>query len=173
MSIQAYTALVLKFIIPALILVFPFAAGWANFVLDSIDGDIIIPGGLANEKYQIIDKIADFVTYFFILIWGWKSKIHKEIKFFFVLRAIGQILFFITKNELVLLFFPNFIEPLFLVYVTIALIKGKDKVHSIYVNHKVFIWICIFLYKMQDEVITHLVNVDRTELIKSLFSFIA
>ena len=40
-----------KFLLPLLILRFPFAAGWANFALDGLDGDILIPLGLPDEIY--------------------------------------------------------------------------------------------------------------------------
>ena len=39
---------VAKFAIPVLIVRFPFAAGWANFVLDTVDGDLLIPLGLED-----------------------------------------------------------------------------------------------------------------------------
>ena len=39
----------------------------------------------------------------------------------FVLRTIGQALFFITGLEIVFFYFPNLVEPLFLIYVSIAL----------------------------------------------------
>ena len=45
-----------KFAIPVLIVRFPFAAGWANFVLDTVDGDLLIPLGLEDPTYQLIDK---------------------------------------------------------------------------------------------------------------------
>jgi hypothetical protein len=35
-----------KFALPLLIIRFPFAAGWANFFLDGVDGDLLIPLGL-------------------------------------------------------------------------------------------------------------------------------
>ncbi len=35
--------IIAKFVVPILIAPFPFAAGWANFVLDTVDGDLLIP----------------------------------------------------------------------------------------------------------------------------------
>jgi hypothetical protein len=51
-----------KFGLPLLIIRFPFATGWANFFLDSIDGDLLIPLGLPDEIYQPVDKLSDWVT---------------------------------------------------------------------------------------------------------------
>lgn len=154
---------------PALILRYPFAAGWANFVLDSIDGDILVPAGLHEPTYQLVDKLADYVTYIFIAIWGWRTPIKKAVVATFLLRTIGQMLFFATRNELAFFFFPNLLEPLFLTYVTIARLRGKEHVESIYTRHRTLIWILIGLYKFQDEWFTHVGNVDRSEFVQGLF----
>ncbi len=38
--------------LPVLLIPFPFLAGWANFVLDAVDGDLLIPLGLSDPVYQ-------------------------------------------------------------------------------------------------------------------------
>lgn len=43
----------LKFLLPVLYLRAPFLAGWANFLLDSIDGDILVPAGLAEPTSDV------------------------------------------------------------------------------------------------------------------------
>jgi hypothetical protein len=158
----------LKFLLPVFYLKFPFAAGWGNFVLDAADGDILIPAGLPDATYQLIDKAADWVAYLFMFIWGWKREIRREIAATFALRTVGQALFFATRNELALFFFPNLLEPLFLIYVTMARLRGWDRVQGLYTAHIRPIWVGILLYKFQDEWITHVVNVDRSELIRRL-----
>lgn len=158
----------LKFILPVLYLYFPFAAGWGNFVLDSVDGDILIPAGLDNHLYQNIDKAADWVAYLFMFIWGWRKPIRREISAMFALRTVGQVIFFLTQNEIVFFWFPNFLEPLFLVYVTIAQFKGWERAQEIYRRRIWLIWILIIIYKMQDEYFTHVGNVDRTDFLRSL-----
>jgi len=159
----------LKFLLPVLLIWFPFLAGWGNFLLDTIDGDILIPLGLEDYNYQTIDKLADYVTYIFMLIVGWKWEIHREIKITFALRSVGQLLFFLTRDELMFFFFPNFLEPLFLIYATLLIFK-KKRAYAIYKKHFKLIWGFILLYKFQDEYITHVGNVDRSTLIKNLFS---
>ena len=69
----------LKFLVPVLYLAFPFAAGWANLLLDSIDGDILVPAGLAFDDYQTVDKVADYWAYICMLLWGWRTAIRREI----------------------------------------------------------------------------------------------
>ena len=157
-----------KIVIPVLLIPFPFAAGWANFVLDTIDGDLLIPLGLEDSTYQPIDKAADYVTYIFMVAAGWKWPIRKWLIGLFALRTIGQALFFITGNEIVFFFFPNFLEPLFLVYATLHLFKREDT-PEVFNRHRILIGILIFLYKMQDEYITHVGNIDRSELIQRIF----
>jgi len=166
--VRIVVVVALKVLLPLLILRFPFAAGWANFVLDSVDGDILMPAGLPESTYQVIDKVTDWLTYVCILIWAWRGPIRKEIAVTFVLRSVGQALFLVTRNELWLFFFPNLIEPLFLVYVTIGRLKGWDRVHGIYRRRAVVIWVFILLYKLQDEWVTHVGNVDRSEFLGRL-----
>ncbi len=158
-----------KFIVPVLIVPFPFAAGWANFVLDTVDGDLLIPLGLDDGPYQLIDKTADWFTYVGMLIAARHWKIRRTVIVLFIFRTVGQLLFFVTGAEIVFFFFPNFLEPLFLIYATIRHFRPEG-VAEIYTRHRVAIWVFVVLYKMQDEWITHVGNIDRTELITNLFS---
>jgi hypothetical protein len=158
----------LKFLLPILLIPFPFAAGWANFVLDSVDGDILIPLGLPEPTYQLIDKAADWVTYVFMVAAAWRWPIRRWIIGLFIFRSVGQALFFLTGDELVFFLFPNFLEPLFLAYATILVFR-RAEAYAFYLRHRVAVWAIVILYKMQDEYFTHVANVDRTELISRLF----
>lgn len=152
---------------PLLLVPFPFFAGWANFVLDTVDGDILIPLGLSDPVYQNIDKSADWVTYVFMVVAAWKWPIKKVVIALFVFRSVGQALFFITQDELMFFFFPNFLEPLFLTYATILFFK-KAEAYAFFRRNLTWLTVLIVLYKMQDEWITHVGNVDRSELIGRL-----
>jgi len=155
----------LKFVLPVLYLRFPFAAGWANLLLDSADGDILVRAGLADPTYQLIDKLADYVAYVFMFLWGRKREIRRDLAATLLLRTVGQVLFFATRDERVFFLFPNLIEPLFLVYVTIGRLAGWDRVHDIYRRRVVPIWAFILAYKLQDEWFTHIADVDRSDLL--------
>jgi hypothetical protein len=171
--------LTLKFLIPVLTVFFPFASGWANFLLDSVDGDLLVPLGLANSTYQPIDKLADWATYIAIVVLVHRSRwpMRKLMTALFVFRSIGQTLFLLTENELVLFFFPNFLEPTFLVIATILFVKRvvarrsdwREAAFATVSRHRWLIGIGVFLYKMQDEYITHVGNIDRTDLVRHLF----
>ena len=85
------------------------------------------------------------------------------------MRSVGQLLFFLTGAEIVFFFFPNFLEPLFLIYATIRHFK-KERVAEVYVRHRTAIWVFVVAYKLQDEWVTHVGNIDRTDLVTSLFT---
>ena len=139
-----------------------------NFILDSVDGDILIPLGLSDQIYQLIDKSADYVTYACMVVAAWRWPLRRAVIALFALRTVGQLLFFVTGNEIVFFFFPNFLEPLFLVYATILFWKRGDA-PAFFARHAVLIWVLVIAYKLQDEFITHVANIDRSELIGRLF----
>jgi hypothetical protein len=103
------------------------------------------------------------------VIAAWRWPIHKIVIALFVFRSIGQGLFFLTEDEIMFFLFPNFLEPLFLAYATILLFK-RAGAPTFYRRHVIAVWAIVVLYKMQDEYITHVGNVDRTELIRGIFS---
>lgn len=158
-----------KYGLPLLLAFFPFAAGWANFALDSVDGDILVPLGVPEPTYQLIDKSADWLSYIGMVVAAWWMRwpMRRLILALFLFRSAGQAAFFVTGDELMFFLFPNFLEPLFLVYATIRAFRRADAPAS-YGRHRLAIWTVVVLYKMQDEYITHVSNVDRTEIIRGL-----
>jgi hypothetical protein len=154
----------LKFALPVLHMPFPFAAGWANLLLDMADGDILMPLGVAEDVYQRIDKAADWVTYIFMLIAGWRWPVRRWLIVLFVYRSIGQAAFFLTEDERVFFLFPNFLEGLFLGYASIRAFRRADA-HNFYDRHRFAVWGVIVLYKLQDEWVTHIAQADRSDLL--------
>ena len=167
-SVLIVVVVAAKYLLPLLLIPFPFLAGWANFVLDSLDGDLLIPLGLSDPVYQNVDKSADYVTYVCMVIAAWKWPLRRAVIALFALRTVGQALFFITSNEIVFFLFPNFLEPLFLVYATILFFK-RDAAPAFFARHAVVIWVLVIAYKLQDEFVTHVANIDRSELVGRLF----
>jgi hypothetical protein len=165
--------LAMKFVLPLLIIRFPFAAGWANFFLDSFDGDLLIPRGLPNDVYQPVDKITDWLTYVAIVVVAYRNSwpTKRLMLGLFVFRSIGQIGFLLTGNELLLAAFPNFLEPLFLVTVSILAwhraIRRRpdwqDRGFGVLHRYRWPIGTPIVVYKLVDEYITHVGNIDRSE----------
>ncbi len=166
-GIGVVVVVALKYLLPILLVPFPFLAGWANFVLDSVDGDILVPLGLRDRVYQRIDKSADWVTYVFMVVAGRRWPIRRWLLGLFLFRTVGQALFFLTDDERVFFAFPNFLEPLFLAYASIRAFKGSAAPQFFH-RHRVAVWVTVIAYKMQDEWITHIGNIDRTDLIRRL-----
>jgi hypothetical protein len=165
-----------KFALPVLIVRFPFAAGWANFALDAVDGDLLVPLGLPNQTYQPVDKVTDWVAYVAIVVVayrnGWPTR--RLMLGLFLFRSIGQVGFLVTGNELLLAVFPNFLEPLFLV--TVSILAWERAVRhlpdwrgfAILHRHRWLIGTLIVVYKLQDEYFTHVANIDRSDLVRQL-----
>ena len=177
-SVAVAVIVAAKFLIPLLIIRFPFVAGWANFVLDSIDGDILIPLGLPNEVYQPVDKITDWVTYGAIVVVGYRNQwpIKRLMLGLFLFRSVGQVAFLVTENELFLALFPNFLEPLFLVTASILAWQRvvrrapdwQERGFALLYRHRWLLGTLIVIYKLQDEYFTHVANVDRSEFLRKL-----
>lgn len=94
----------------------------------------------------------------------------------FIYRSIGQVAFLLTENELFLAFFPNFLEPLFLVTASIhawerVVRKYPDwfeRGFTLLARHKWLIGTLIVVYKLQDEYFTHVANLDRSDFLQQL-----
>jgi hypothetical protein len=167
-----------KFGLPLLIIRYPFAAAWANLVLDSVDGDLLIPLGVPDALYQPIDKIADWVTYIAMVIAAYRAgwPIRRLVLGLFLFRSIGQTAFLVTREELFLAAFPNFLEPLFLATASILawqravrrMPDWRERGFAVLVRHKWLIGAIVVVYKLQDEYFTHVANVDRSDLFRAL-----
>jgi hypothetical protein len=155
----------LKVIVPSLMLRFPFAGAWGNYVLDSVDGDVLLELGVTEEAYQTIDKAADYFSYVIMLIVGLRWRIKRLIVLLFAYRTVGQALFFATRKEIVFLVFPNFLEPLVLIY-TFLLFRNRGlepRAYAAYRRHRDLIWIAIIAYKLWNEWSLHVANIDLSE----------
>ena len=159
MPITSIALLLLRFILPFFYFKFPFQASWFNFLLDTIDGDIIMGGGLAMATYIKIDKIADFLAYIAMFLVGRKWQIGKTIKWLFVYRLVGTVFYAATDNDLVFMLFLNLLEPIFMVF-SLLLFINKEKAYSRYKNHIVPIWAFILAYKVFNEYTLHLGHID-------------
>jgi hypothetical protein len=155
-----------KFIVPALMLRFPFYGVWGTYVLDIVDGDVLLQLGVSDATYQTIDKAADYFSYVIMLIIGLRWRIKSLIVLLFVYRTIGQVLFFVTRQEIVFFYFQNFLEPLVLVY-TFLLFRhheSEERAYASYRKHLGLIWILIVAYKVWNEWYLHYANIDLSSL---------
>lgn len=153
--------ILLKVIVPAAMLKFPLFGLWGNYFLDVVDGDILLTLGMSDTNYQLIDKSTDLISYIFMLILGLRWSIKKTIIILFAYRIVGQILFFTTGQEMVFLYFQNFLEPLMMIYILI-LFKQKDekKAYLAYRKYIILVWAIVLIYKIWNEWYLHFANID-------------
>ena len=156
-----YFVVFLKIAVPALMLKFPFAGLWGNYFLDVVDGDILRFLGMPEFTYQSIDKVCDLVSYFFMLGLGMRLKVRKLIIVLFFYRLIGQILFFVTRNEAVFFYFQNLLEPFLMIYTLLWLVKKDEGLaFATYKKHVFIVWAIVIAYKVWNEWYLHIANID-------------
>lgn len=91
--------------------------GWImSAVFDVVDGHIFIyKCKLSPVEYHVWDKLLDITSFFSMLIVAWQLNLFPV--FLTILlgyRLIGQIIFWKTLDDKILLFFPNIFETLWL-----------------------------------------------------------
>jgi len=155
-----------KFVVPVMIIYFPFWGMWENYVLDVVDGDVLGWLGMADVQYQMIDKSADLWSYVCMVIVARHWRINKVVMGLFIYRLIGQVLFFVTGDELWFVWFQNFLEPLMLVYVSIMFVqKTEEKTYAVYMKYLWLWWAIIIGYKLWNEWYLHYANIDLSTLL--------
>lgn len=140
---------------------YSFFGIWGNYILDVIDGDVLLQTGMTDETYQTIDKSADLVSYVFMVILALRWKIKDTAIILFIYRLIGQLLFFATRDEIYFVYFQNFLEPLMMIYV-LLIVKNKSekRAYALYKKHIVLVWLIILAYKVWNEWYLHYANID-------------
>jgi|GEM_PF-5174652 len=110
----------LRIAIIPLLLKHPIWAVLISITIDEFDGyifNILTPW--TRIQYQNWDKVIDLIWYIALIFY---SKFHfskaryRWLVFFFLFRTVGQVLFFFIPHEEVFLFFPNYFENLFIVW---------------------------------------------------------
>lgn len=153
--------ILLKIAVPASMLRFPLFGLWGNYFLDVVDGDILLSLGMNDQTYQLLDKSTDFISYIFMLILALRWSIKKTIIILFTYRIIGQILYFLTGNELIFFYFQNFLEPLMMIYALILFKQvSEKKAYLTYKKHFILIWAIVLIYKIWNEWYLHFANID-------------
>lgn len=69
--------------------------------------------GMGWNSYQQLDKKIDIIGLLAMVYWGYLVGDFAPFFGFLVYRLVGEIVFFYSKKQSILLFFPNFIEPYF------------------------------------------------------------
>lgn len=101
-----------------IILYFPLWGWLIIFLLDTFDYALALRANINFKRYQIIDKSLDLLNMFYLIMvsFWFGNVIFSLFCSLFLLRCTGHILYMITKKDVYLLIFPNFIEFLFPLY---------------------------------------------------------
>lgn len=97
------------------IIKFPLIGWLLIFIVDSADYLFALRSGLNFKQYQNIDKSLDLLNDFYLIIAAIVNHFaYVNIYFFlFFFRVIGELIYFKTRKEIFLVFFPNVIEYFF------------------------------------------------------------
>lgn len=119
---------------------------------------------LPRENYQIIDKYLDFYWYTIIIAYTLivppPINISLLIIVTFLYRLLGVIVFSITKNEHLLLYFPNIMEHIFWSWIFAPILLSHDYI--------ILTMITITLIKIYIEKLIHVDNFNPLDSLKIL-----
>lgn len=112
-----------------------------------------------TEIYQISDKITDLITYFILLFYLFQIKYLERKKnlilfVFLFYRLIGEIIFFVTKERKVLVFFPNFFLEFSLLFIGMKYFNISKKFLP-------FLTILVIIWKILQEYYLHIYKIKK------------
>lgn len=97
-------------------------ASLTQFILDWVDGELFKRAGYTYSQYSFYDKRLDYYWYAWIMVYVLvQDHLYKNLLLFlFVYRSVGQFIYFRTKKNSVLFFFPNVFEIFFFYCLIVA-----------------------------------------------------
>ena len=164
-----FTVVSARFLLPLLILRFPFPGILICLVLDAIDQSIFQQfTGLSLDGYQGYDKALDiyYLTIAYISTFrNWENQMaFFGSRFLYYYRMIGVVLYEFFYNGYLLLLFPNTFEYFFIYIEMVRLMWNPTRLSKKHVIVAIAaIWIFI---KLPQEYWIHIANMDATDFIK-------
>lgn len=144
---------------------YPLAGGIVSMLLDGLDvviADVIGLGNLPiiaeyyNTSYHAIDKYLDmyYLSFAFLVSFRWRERLAKMTSIWlFIWRAIGFVLFEITKVRILLFLAPNLFENFYLFYLMVKHYKPR---WSIKTKKRLFIILfLLYIPKFGQEYLLH------------------
>ncbi len=115
-SYTVWFSCIIRIISGPFIIIFPLISSIINFILDWCDGEWFKRAGYYYHQYSFIDKLLDLYWYLWIFIFiNYKPfPLTIALNILFIIRLIGQCLYFLSKKRIFFLLFPNIFEVLFL-----------------------------------------------------------
>jgi hypothetical protein len=104
----------LRIIAPFLIFKSPIVACFVVLFLDQVDGSFWYQRSILRSQYNLIDKSLDFLWYSVSLVYAYSNlPFFTLLLLLFLVRTVGQTMFYITKNGRSFIYFPNIYEVVF------------------------------------------------------------
>ena len=161
MNIIIYVFIItLRIVSVPLIFVWALPAIILSVFLDLIDADFAHKV-VSKKLYQIIDKNFDLWWFINIIIYSFIN--YPDYKIYllilFIYRFLGQLIYYISGNRNILLFFPNFFE-----WVFFLIFFGKNYYPSIIAGQTFYlILLVIFFVKIFQEWFLHVADLSIRE----------
>ena len=107
-----------RLVLPLFLWQAPFWVTVGAVLLD-IDWQLFVLGFTERNEdtYQKIDKALDFYWYTIALLFGLQTEFWQFFVVLFVIRLVGEILFYIKGDRKIFLYFPNIFENFFIIYI--------------------------------------------------------
>ena len=155
-----YFVVLLRILVAPLIFIWPLLSIIVSFFLDLIDADFAHKV-VSKKLYQIIDKNLDLWWFINIMIYSYTN--YPDYKIYllilFIYRVLGQLIYYVSGNRGVFLFFPNFFE-----WVFFLIFLGKNYYPSIIAGQTFYlILLAIFFVKIFQEWFLHVADLSIRE----------
>jgi len=155
-----YLIFILRILVAPLIFVWPLLSIILSVFLDLIDADFAYKL-ISKKLYEIVDKNLDLWWFANIMIYAYINYPDYRIYLLilFIYRFIGQLIYYVSKNRKILIFFPNFFEWIFFL-----IFFGKNFDPSILNGQKYYLFlITIFITKIFHEWFLHVADLSIRE----------
>ena len=166
-DVRFYTLLVkisvfLRLLLGPTIFLFPRLTALVSFILDWIDGELYKRAGYSHHQYGLYDKGLDFYWYCWIILYVVVNHIHYQAVFIalFILRTIGQVLFFFTRKRILFFIFPNIFEIFFLYYLTVTFFNPNSL--YLYPPYILVAFSGIIIFVLIREYLLHIHNINMS-----------
>lgn len=139
---------------PLLIFQFPVFSTLTSWLFDLIDAPLFRGAGFTRLKYQLIDKHLDFYWYTISLYYAYHNlPFFSLLIILYILRLIGQLIFYITKKEEYFILFPSFYEFVFWLLIFVHTLPSYG--YLLNPPHLIRVLGILFVIKMGQEILIH------------------
>lgn len=162
----------IRLVIPLTIFRWPLLGGLLSLVVDALDVVFITVLSMGDfSNYHMVDKYLDmyYLSIEAYMSFKWTNPLARRTSLIlFVYRAVGFVLFEVTKMRVLLFMFPNLFENFYLFYLGWQKLTKKDPVTS--VKSLLIILAILLIPKMAQEYLLHFVQAQPWNWMKTHIS---